>query len=391
VPLLGVAGANAYIYRPRFVLYSEGAGNPRVRPVALAGLERRFNRTLVWETGLAVLVLLVVALLVQMTPTRGRLGEAGSEGPFTGAAEAGDIAATLRIDPNLPGDNTFEVYLSGGVNTVESVRINLEQPSDPFSQSRLDMEASAPPFFYVGRGPVLTNPGLWEIEIDLRRSAEAGSDLVIPFEVEVPAAPGQVTARGGGAFEAPVEVTAVTAALLALSGMLSLAIVVASLRRPGLPAGYMGLFAADVVARASAFRLRSATSLAGLLIIGTGLGLLLGSHVHGRLSPEEAAKGNPIPATAESIERGRLLYMQNCTQCHGETGRGDGPLAETLPLPPANFYLHVPYHPDEFFFQAISNGFAGAMPAFADSISEEDRWNLLNFLRDQFGQPPVDR
>jgi hypothetical protein len=27
------------------------------------------------------------------------------------------------------------------------------------------------------------------------------------------------------------------------------------------------------------------------------------------------------------------------------------------------------------------------MPAFEDVIVEEDRWNILNFLRDQFGDP----
>ncbi|WP_416173736.1 c-type cytochrome [Brevundimonas sp.] len=30
------------------------------------------------------------------------------------------------------------------------------------------------------------------------------------------------------------------------------------------------------------------------------------------------------------MARGRELYDQNCTQCHGLTGRGDGPLAKTL-------------------------------------------------------------
>ena len=28
------------------------------------------------------------------------------------------------------------------------------------------------------------------------------------------------------------------------------------------------------------------------------------------------------------------------------------------------------------------------MPSFEQRLSEEDRWNILNFLRDQFGNPP---
>ena len=80
--------------------------------------------------------------------------------------------------------------------------------------------------------------------------------------------------------------------------------------------------------------------------------------------------------------------MQNCAQCHGESGLGDGPLAPSLPLQPANFYLHIPYHPDDFFFNVITNGLGGVMPAFGQQLSPEDRWNILNYLRDRFGQPP---
>jgi len=28
------------------------------------------------------------------------------------------------------------------------------------------------------------------------------------------------------------------------------------------------------------------------------------------------------------------------------------------------------------------------MPAFKSQLSEEDRWHILNFLRDRFGKPP---
>ena len=63
--------------------------------------------------------------------------------------------------------------------------------------------------------------------------------------------------------------------------------------------------------------------------------------------------------------------MNNCIQCHGETGRGDGPLASTLPIPPANLYDHVPFHPDQFFFGVMTNGLSGVMPAFENVLSED--------------------
>ena len=49
-------------------------------------------------------------------------------------------------------------------------------------------------------------------------------------------------------------------------------------------------------------------------------------------------------------------------------------------MPPADFQLHVPFRTD-LFFGVISPGFGDVMPAFAEQISEEDRWNLINFLR----------
>jgi mono/diheme cytochrome c family protein len=112
-----------------------------------------------------------------------------------------------------------------------------------------------------------------------------------------------------------------------------------------------------------------------------GLGLLLGVHQHIGLTPEQARQGNPVAATDASIARGREVYDQNCTQCHGLTGRGDGPLAKSLAVPPVDFNQHIPYHTDLFFFSVIGRGFGNIMPAFGSQISEEDRWNLINFLR----------
>jgi mono/diheme cytochrome c family protein len=75
--------------------------------------------------------------------------------------------------------------------------------------------------------------------------------------------------------------------------------------------------------------------------------------------------------------------------CHGESGRGDGPLAPSLSIKPANLYDHIPYHPDQFFFNVIANGVGGVMPSFKDSLSEEDRWHILNYLRATFtAEPP---
>jgi copper transport protein len=387
LPLLAVGGINAYIYRPRVVLLAEGAGTPRQRSEALPALEERLQRTITYELALAVGVLVVVAVLVQLTPTRGRIDSGASEGKFVQTKLTADVSATIVIDPNQPGVNTFEVYLTGGVDTIESVRLNFQRRGDTGSEARLLLDASNPPTFYVGRGPYLAQPGAWTVTVDLRRTR--GSDTAIPFELRVPDIGGVQTQRRGGDLAAPVDFSPASVILIAGSGLLAIALILGSVRQPGLPAGYLGLLAAEAGTRLSALRLRPAWSLAALVVLGIGLGLLLGSHLHRPLSQEEASQSNPVPSSPESIERGRIIFSQSCVQCHGESGRGDGPLASTLPIPPANLYDHIPYHPDEFFFNVISNGLSGIMPAFGSAYSEEERWHILNYLRSQFGQPPA--
>lgn len=42
------------------------------------------------------------------------------------------------------------------------------------------------------------------------------------------------------------------------------------------------------------------------------------------------------PATAQNADVGKGLYDQYCASCHGEGGKGDGPMAEFLTLKPSD-------------------------------------------------------
>lgn len=69
-------------------------------------------------------------------------------------------------------------------------------------------------------------------------------------------------------------------------------------------------------------------------------------------------------------------------RCHSPLGQGDGPEANGLQPAPAGLNTHVPLHTDGTIFYFISNGFPGAaMPASASSLTEEQRWHLVNYLR----------
>jgi mono/diheme cytochrome c family protein len=43
-----------------------------------------------------------------------------------------------------------------------------------------------------------------------------------------------------------------------------------------------------------------------------------------------------LPAVAQDAEAGRILYMDFCAVCHGETARGDGVIAAVLTISPSD-------------------------------------------------------
>ncbi|GBD30766.1 hypothetical protein HRbin32_01875 [bacterium HR32] len=91
---------------------------------------------------------------------------------------------------------------------------------------------------------------------------------------------------------------------------------------------------------------------------------------------------NPVPPSPESLARGEQLYRAHCQVCHGPHGAGDGPAAAALPTRPADLRVHVPMHADGHLFLWISSGVPGTpMPAFADRLTEEERWHVVNYLR----------
>jgi putative copper export protein/mono/diheme cytochrome c family protein len=88
------------------------------------------------------------------------------------------------------------------------------------------------------------------------------------------------------------------------------------------------------------------------------------------------------PYAAPSVARGAPLYAENCTMCHGATGRGDGPLAGKLPIRPADLTEpHLFAHKVGEMFWWVSYGRDnGVMPGFADKLTPDQRWDLINFV-----------
>lgn len=125
------------------------------------------------------------------------------------------------------------------------------------------------------------------------------------------------------------------------------------------------------------------------------------------LGPKESAASAPpitIPAvpefTPQLVEQGRIVFAAlGCAQCHGETGRGDGPSSESLvdslgmKIPPADFTsgVYKSGRTSGDLYRTIAIGVPGTpMPGYASSVASEipgvapdvDRiWSVVAYLK----------
>ena len=90
-----------------------------------------------------------------------------------------------------------------------------------------------------------------------------------------------------------------------------------------------------------------------------------------------------VPYNAISIASGLTLYAERCAACHGASGRGDGPGGAGLPRMPADLTApHTSQHTAGDLFWWLSHGIpAAGMPGFGAQLGEEERWDLINFVR----------
>jgi len=97
----------------------------------------------------------------------------------------------------------------------------------------------------------------------------------------------------------------------------------------------------------------------------------------------ETYRKTPVPFDAISVANGVTLFAANCVPCHGPQAKGNGVEAKTLPKQPVDLLTepHTALHTAGDFFHWLTYGIPGTgMPEFSDELSEEDRWDVVNFL-----------
>jgi mono/diheme cytochrome c family protein len=108
-----------------------------------------------------------------------------------------------------------------------------------------------------------------------------------------------------------------------------------------------------------------------------------GGQLHYSKEQREAAalRKNPVPATAESVKKGGNLYVVNCTPCHGPSGKGNGSVAAKFVPPPDLTNADLQKARTDGYWQSYLSVGGAVMPSYAESLSAEERWDVVNYLR----------
>jgi len=109
--------------------------------------------------------------------------------------------------------------------------------------------------------------------------------------------------------------------------------------------------------------------------------------LHFSPTPEDAVRAGDFllsPARlddAQTIARGKVVFSNFCTPCHGATGKGDGLVVQRgYPAPPSLCADNARRIKDGQVFHILTYGQKN-MPAYASQLSSEDRWNVIAFVR----------
>jgi mono/diheme cytochrome c family protein len=102
--------------------------------------------------------------------------------------------------------------------------------------------------------------------------------------------------------------------------------------------------------------------------------------VQGPVLIDNQPASEPIPATADSLQRGQVFFGIDCALCHGQDGTGTGPLSELFAPKSADLTGdQVQSLSADEIFMVITNG-QGIMPSLAENLDPAGRWDVVNHV-----------
>lgn len=90
---------------------------------------------------------------------------------------------------------------------------------------------------------------------------------------------------------------------------------------------------------------------------------------------------NPVAKSEAGNKAGIVLYTKYCASCHGKKGLGDGVKARSLKDFAGDFsgdYYQNQTDGEHFYKTKFGRG---EMPKYEGKLSDEDIWNIVNYMR----------
>ena len=99
----------------------------------------------------------------------------------------------------------------------------------------------------------------------------------------------------------------------------------------------------------------------------------------------------PYPAKVPDYESGKALYAENCSSCHGVSGRGNGALSQNLNPPATDFTdpdVNLGLSPFKVYNTATFGIEGTAMASFEEVLGEEQKWDVAFYVL-SLGYPDI--
>lgn len=125
-----------------------------------------------------------------------------------------------------------------------------------------------------------------------------------------------------------------------------------------------------------------ALCLIGFMILGFTWGRTALQSSEKKLTQAEAKNlKSPVPFTKSSIARGRTLFLNYCTGCHGNDGKAQiDVIADATDLTQPKLWKSGTREGE--IYRSIRDGAGLNMPPYQNQIrKDEDFWHLVNFIR----------
>lgn len=134
--------------------------------------------------------------------------------------------------------------------------------------------------------------------------------------------------------------------------------------------------------------LRKTLLICVLLLICVAIGLAAFNRTRWNIPTSEKEKKNPLTYSEANITAAKEIYSDKCANCHGDKGMGDGSDAMMYDPPPADLTdaAKMKKLTDGEIYYQITEG-RKPMPSFKKKLTDEQRWQLVLFVR-SLANPP---